>query len=334
MKDPLYFLRKTFSVTFPTVKDGTKPIITRPKDTDKEYLNIFSLLLASCDLIGLYNSWIDKTAVRVDPANFLKDFKEKKCVIGLCGRTIKNLTQVIKVLSKYKYEYIFIIAEDVYPASNFLKHDPEILDISDKIYFKNLDTLNPKCLSIPLGCGFWIDKLHYIEYMRSRCLAKSRIMSSINSSTVLRKNKIFNDYTTTRDGKFWRVGNFNTRLECLEFMKKNKDTFESAGIEIDIVEQRIPQEESWKKYKESRFVLSPPGNGYDCHRHFESIVLGAIPIFIRTPLMTSTVYAGFPYIELNSIKELTPELLNNYEYKEFDKQMLEVQYWVDKIRST
>jgi hypothetical protein len=100
------------------------------------------------------------------------------------------------------------------------------------------------------------------------------------------------------------------------------------------VEERIPQKESWKKYRESRFVLSPPGNGYDCHRHFEAIILGAIPIFIRTPLMISTIYEGFPYIELNNIEELTPELLNNYEYKEFDKKILEVQYWVDKIRSS
>ena len=116
-------------------------------------------------------------------------------------------------------------------------------------------------------------------------------------------------------------------------MKNKKDIFEKAGIEIDIVENRIPQEESWRKYRESKFVLSPPGNGYDCHRHFEALVLGAIPIFIRTPFMLSTVYAGFPYIELNNIDELTPELLNKYEYMEFDKKMLETKYWSDKIRS-
>jgi hypothetical protein len=28
----------------------------------------------------------------------------------------------------------------------------------------------------------------------------------------------------------------------------------------------------------SRFVLSPPGNGFDCHRTWEAIYLGAIPI--------------------------------------------------------
>jgi len=334
MKDPLYFLRKKFSVTFPTVKYGNKPVITVPKDADIEYLNIYSLILASCDLIGLYNSWINSKAVKIDPDIFLKDFKEKKCVIGLFGPTIKNLKKMIKVFSKYEYEYIFIIAEDVFSASNFLKHDPEILHITDKIYFKNLDILNPKCLGIPLGCGFWIDNKDYIENMRKICLVKSQVLSSINSSSIVKKNKIFNDYTTTESGKFWKVGNFNTRLQCLEFMKKNKNSFERVGIEIDIVENRIPQEESWKKYKESRFVLSPPGNGYDCHRHFEAIILGAIPIFIKTPFMTSTVYAGFPYIELNSIQELTLELLNNYKYVEFDKKMLELQYWVDKIRST
>jgi hypothetical protein len=31
----------------------------------------------------------------------------------------------------------------------------------------------------------------------------------------------------------------------------------------------------------SRFVLSPPGNGYDCHRTWEAIYLGAIPIVKR-----------------------------------------------------
>jgi hypothetical protein len=227
-----------------------------------------------------------------------------------------------------------IVAQDVYSARHFFNKNPEINDIVDKFYFKNLDVPNPNYLGMPLGCGFWVDSHVQVCLMRENCKHKSKIMNDINSSSIVKKNKIFNDYTTTNAGKSWRVGNFNTRLECLEFMKKNKNNFERVGIEIDIVEKRITQEQSWKKYKESRFVLSPPGNGYDCHRHFEAIVLGAIPIFIKTPFMTSTVYAGFPYIELNSIKELTPELLNNYKYVEFDKKMLEVQYWVDKIKSS
>ena len=31
----------------------------------------------------------------------------------------------------------------------------------------------------------------------------------------------------------------------------------------------------------SRFVISPPGNGPDCHRTWEAMYLGAIPIVLR-----------------------------------------------------
>jgi hypothetical protein len=31
----------------------------------------------------------------------------------------------------------------------------------------------------------------------------------------------------------------------------------------------------------SKFVVSPPGNGYDCHRTWEAIYLGAVPIVLK-----------------------------------------------------
>ena len=36
-----------------------------------------------------------------------------------------------------------------------------------------------------------------------------------------------------------------------------------------------------KALSESKFVLSPAGNGYDCHRTWEAMYLGAIPILRR-----------------------------------------------------
>jgi hypothetical protein len=315
MKDLPYFLKRN------------------PK-TPIEYLNIYSLMLSTCDLIGFRDDWILGDYSSVNPEDILQKFVNNKCIIGIFAKSVGNLKKVYELLKKYKCRYILIIAQDVFSATHFLKHDPEILGIIDKVYFKNLDVLNPKCFGVPLGCGFWVNSYIEINLMRENCKNKTKLMNDINSSSIVRKNKIFNDYTTTTDSKSWRVGNFNTRLECLDFMKKNKDTFKKGGIEIDIVEKRITQKESWKKYRESKFVLSPPGNGYDCHRHFEAIILGAIPIFIRTPFMISTVYVGFPYIELNSIQELTPELLNSYDYKKFNREMLETKYWRDKIRSS
>jgi hypothetical protein len=36
----------------------------------------------------------------------------------------------------------------------------------------------------------------------------------------------------------------------------------------------------WANYVDYRFVLSPPGNGYECHRTYEAMALGAVPIML------------------------------------------------------
>ena len=35
---------------------------------------------------------------------------------------------------------------------------------------------------------------------------------------------------------------------------------------------------TWKKHKNYAFELSPSGNGLDCHRTYEAIILNTIPI--------------------------------------------------------
>jgi hypothetical protein len=63
------------------------------------------------------------------------------------------------------------------------------------------------------------------------------------------------------------------RSRALKFSESSKDVF------------RMPSFTSPKKYREiltnSAFVLSPPGNGADCHRTWEAIYLGAIPIVLK-----------------------------------------------------
>ncbi len=63
------------------------------------------------------------------------------------------------------------------------------------------------------------------------------------------------------------------RSKAIEFANSNKDVFQ------------MPDFASPKKYREmlsnSAFVLSPPGNGADCHRTWEALYLGAIPIVLK-----------------------------------------------------
>jgi hypothetical protein len=67
--------------------------------------------------------------------------------------------------------------------------------------------------------------------------------------------------------------NIAERSKAIEFSKSNSEVFQT------------PTFVSPKRYREivsnSAFVLSPPGNGADCHRTWESIYLGAIPIVLK-----------------------------------------------------
>lgn len=92
---------------------------------------------------------------------------------------------------------------------------------------------------------------------------------------------------------------------------------------------------SWKRQIEHAFVLSPPGAGYDCHRTWEALCLGCIPIMISTPL--DELFEGLPVLIVNSWRDITWELLNNtiseYSKKEFCMDKLKMSYWLDKINS-
>jgi hypothetical protein len=67
--------------------------------------------------------------------------------------------------------------------------------------------------------------------------------------------------------------NFGERSKAINFVKRQKNVFQMESFS------------SPAKYREllrrSQFVLSPPGNGADCHRTWEALYMGAIPIVLE-----------------------------------------------------
>jgi hypothetical protein len=57
----------------------------------------------------------------------------------------------------------------------------------------------------------------------------------------------------------------------------------------------------------SKYVLSPPGNGMDCHRTWEAALLGAIPI-VESSLL-DPLYKGLPVVVVQHWGEITDKLI-------------------------
>lgn len=67
-----------------------------------------------------------------------------------------------------------------------------------------------------------------------------------------------------------------------------------------------------------KFIISPEGNGVDCHRHYEALMFGCIPIIERNPHIEEK-YAGCPILWTTDYSEITPEYLEKVYSEMIDK---------------
>jgi hypothetical protein len=90
---------------------------------------------------------------------------------------------------------------------------------------------------------------------------------------------------------------------------------------------------NWTKQTEYAFVISPHGNGLDCHRTWEALVLGCIPI-IKTSSI-DILFQDLPVLIVSDWSDINEELLTNtiktFRSAVFNYDKLKLSYWVDKI---
>jgi hypothetical protein len=78
-----------------------------------------------------------------------------------------------------------------------------------------------------------------------------------------------------------------------------------------VQESNIPPEDFYTQVARSKYVLSPEGTGIDCHRIYESIYLGSIPVLKTSEL--DYFYQSLPVLIVENWSEITQEYLDtNY----------------------
>lgn len=73
---------------------------------------------------------------------------------------------------------------------------------------------------------------------------------------------------------------------------------------------KLKRIELWREKTRYAFVVSPHGNGLDCHRTWESLVLGNIPIVKRSSI--DPLYEGLPVVIVDDWREITPQNLQRW----------------------
>ena len=120
---------------------------------------------------------------------------------------------------------------------------------------------------------------------------------------------------------------FLTRSQIAEKFKEQDFFFLQDGI--------IPRQKQWQLRTEYAFAISPVGRGLDCHRIWESLMLGQIVIVQSTPL--DPLYEGLPVVIVNNWDEVTQENLDIWKEQYSDtttnpeyRKRLSFKYWYEK----
>ncbi|MEX0849093.1 MAG: hypothetical protein WD055_02595 [Candidatus Dependentiae bacterium] len=184
---------------------------------------------------------------------------------------------------------------------NYLEGEKIIAWFAKNIQIKN----HPKLHGIPLGLAnrYWPHGNIEVLY------------SVINKE--IRKDKLLylNILSNTHDSRLGIIEMFKDKPYCFVANKKPFD-----GYMQDIAR--------------SKFVLSPRGAGLDCHRTWEAILVGSIPIVPQSVI--TGLYEKLPILVIDDWSILTEDYLNRkwdeMHQVDYDYDRMFAQYWFGKIK--
>jgi len=200
-----------------------------------------------------------------------------------------NVTENLKTFvdNMYLFDYPFILITT--DGDSTIPLDVKQNVLNELLNNKNLITWYTQNISyneynkikaIPIGLD-----LHTSKEPPSKQL--NDIYMIRDKSPKEKKMKIFCDIHLNKNPKF---NNPRQQVENLKYST------------IDYLSSKIPRNDLWKEYTKYAFVISTHGNGIDCHRTYEILLLGSIVITKTSSL--DHLYVGLPVVIVNDWSEL------------------------------
>ena len=154
----------------------------------------------------------------------------------------------------------------------------QIKDLSDHLFASNLLDEDSRTTALPVG----LENVYR------------------NENGLLEEFVAFRDSSQLEDRLYPVFSAFNVAT--------NKGVREPLRDELRVsrfgwLPKRMSRSEYRDRIRHTMFVLSPPGNGVDCHRTWEAIYLGAVPVVLEGSLAPSLI-SNLPILAVKSFSEL------------------------------
>jgi len=236
-----------------------------------------------------------------------------------------------KILPHINYKFVLVSGDSDSTVPDGLYENYKLLQLieTDKVvkwFCQNIIIEHSKVFQLPIGLDYHTiyinpNKNWRLEGEPTLPIHQEQILFNIKKMSKPfndRKNKIYVNFTMA---DLWYQRKESIRIIPKELLEINNNF--------------TPRTHNWEITSNYKFVLSPFGNGMDCHRTWEILCLGCIPIMKASQF--KQMFEDLPVLNVNEWSDITDELLENtikdFNKKVFNYDKLELNYWKSLINS-
>ena len=262
------------------------------------------------------------------------DFKNSTQANGISYVCITGYANILRVfftnlIYNYSNKIVVVIIE-----SDTISLQQEWLDhpTLEHCYTWNKPFHHPKLSALPIGLNHnrqynsitqWLAENKHNTYEQKNVLCMNCSLYT-NPSRKLLVNQ-----AKTKWGDF---------CDLLSFIPNTKSYYVPSHVDgkikVNVTNPKCYDE--WKKYP---FVLSPPGAGIDCHRTWEALLVGCIPVVLSSNL--DELYKDLPIVIVQSWDTISKSMLEsaysqistNKQNNKYTLDILTLEYWQDTLLS-
>jgi hypothetical protein len=245
--------------------------------------------------------------------------------VYLCTDAV--LTFIDHLLSTIQDDFVLVTGDSDTAITQLIVDHPKLAPLVNSPhlvawYAQNLMAKHPKLHQMPIGMDYhtmW-QRPGVWGMVEQSPIAQEHALIGVFSRSRPFRSRHFVGYCN------WHfAGDRGDRVACMQKIQR-----ERCFVEDD----RLPRLVSWQRQAECMFVISPEGAGIDCHRTWEALLLGCVPVVKRSQF--SSLFADLPVLVLDEWEQFNEahmrQSLPIFFQKRFNFSSLFLSYWSDCIK--
>ena len=239
--------------------------------------------------------------------------------IYICNTAIKTFATNL-----YKLKCNIVLVSGDSDNTISLTPDTEKILNCDKIthwFAQNCVVNHEKITRMPIGLDYHTIPCGTMPHWGAK---KTEAEQEAEIKTLLIDAKPFHQRKIACYSNFHFTKDRGDRLDAFNSIPKGLVYYEPNGI------SRL---ETLRHQMEYAFVISPFGCGLDCHRTWEALILGCIPIIAHSGL--DPLFEGLPVLLVDKWSDVCEGLLDStileFQNRKFNLDKLKLRYWTEQF---